>query len=821
MIRRAFLAAAFAIVMFQAAGAQAPEPQTRPAASASAAPAAPITKLPVRRVVLYKNGVGYFEHVGRVRGSQSVAIDLNTAQLNDVLKSLTTLDLGDGRIADVSFNSDTPFAQRLRELTLPLGEKTTLPELLGALRGARLEVRTGEGVIAGRLLSVERRQRKDGTQGDQVTLVTAAGDLRSVALDPGVSVKLAEHDSAEQVGAYLGLLASNRAQDHRRLTIATVGTAARDVMVSYISEVPIWKTTYRVVLPTDGKAILQGWAVVDNTIGEDWDNVELSLVAGAPQSFVQPLSQPVYGRRPVVAIAAATQSAPQLHQDTLTQTAGDVSGRVVDGSGSVLRGVTVTDVDSAGRRKTAVTDGSGRYSFRQPTPGANHLEFELAGFDRTVVSSVNFDVLGGTMQDIAMKVGSVAETLTVTAESPRVDTPSVSRSSSVRLGGGGGIGGGAGGGTVGGLTPATPATAAIDRAAVEDRLAGLQAAADGQRLGDLFEYRVKGTVTIRRNQSALVPILRSDVGVERVSLWNERRGARPLRSLWLTNSSGLTLDAGSFTVLDGSTFAGEGLVDTIRPGEKRLLSYASDLAVQIEQHRGDDQERISRVTIAHGVAVERSEQAMRKVYTIRNSDTTARTIVIEHPVRSGWRLAPGVMPTETSLDAYRFAVPVEAKSTATLVVEERHPLETKYSVAALTDDQIAIFVRGSKDNTRLTQALAPVRAKNAEQQRLGVALSRLQSEADNIGEEQHRLRENIGVLKGSAAEQQLLKRYIAQLTEQEDRIVQLRKETADLDQQMAAGQKEMTALLEALIFDIEMVEADENVGDGRQAIPRS
>src|SRR5579872_4151604 len=106
---RAFLVAVLAIAMLQIARAQNPP-----------APA-PITKLPVRRVVLYKNGVGYFEHLGRVRGSQSIAIDLNTAQLNDVLKSLTTLDLGDGKITNVSFNSDAPFAQRLHELTLPIG----------------------------------------------------------------------------------------------------------------------------------------------------------------------------------------------------------------------------------------------------------------------------------------------------------------------------------------------------------------------------------------------------------------------------------------------------------------------------------------------------------------------------------------------------------------------------------------------------------------------------------------------------------------------------------------------------------------------------
>jgi hypothetical protein len=59
---------------------------------------------------------------------------------------------------------------------------------------------------------------------------------------------------------------------------------------------------------------MQGWAVVDNTVGADWDNVQLSLVAGAPQSFIQPLSQPLYTRRPEIPIATEAQLTPQTHE---------------------------------------------------------------------------------------------------------------------------------------------------------------------------------------------------------------------------------------------------------------------------------------------------------------------------------------------------------------------------------------------------------------------------------------------------------------------------------------------------------------------------
>src|SRR5438132_7582619 len=118
--------------------------------------------LPVKRVVLYKNGVGYFEHVGSVRDNQKVTIPFTSGQLNDVLKSLTVLDLNGGRIAGVAYGSSAPMERQLGDLRLPIGEKSSLTEFLGALRGARIEVRSGTTVISGRLLSIERKTRISG-----------------------------------------------------------------------------------------------------------------------------------------------------------------------------------------------------------------------------------------------------------------------------------------------------------------------------------------------------------------------------------------------------------------------------------------------------------------------------------------------------------------------------------------------------------------------------------------------------------------------------------------------------------------------------------
>src|SRR5580700_11727889 len=210
-------------------------------------------KLPVRRVVLYKNGVGYFEHLGRVRGSQDVHIDFTSAQLNDVLKSLTVLDLSGGRITGVDYNSEAPLARRLATLRLALGEKPSQSEFLGALRGARIEVHSGASApITGKLLSVERKTRSGATftvETDEISLITDAGEVRSVDLNPLTSIGILDHDLQLEVGRYLGLVAAARDQDVRRMTISTTGSGERNLYVSYISEVPIWKTTYRIVLP--------------------------------------------------------------------------------------------------------------------------------------------------------------------------------------------------------------------------------------------------------------------------------------------------------------------------------------------------------------------------------------------------------------------------------------------------------------------------------------------------------------------------------------------------------------------------------------------
>jgi hypothetical protein len=687
--------------------------------SGNSAAAGEAARLPVTRVILYKNGVGYFEHAGRVRDSQDVNVDFTTAQLNDVLKSLTVLDLGKGRITGVSYNSNAPLEKRLGSLHLPVGENPTTAQFLDALRGARLEVKSGSETASGRLLSIDEREIPiKGDQKvtiDQISIVSDTGEVRVFDLTPSTSVRVAEKEVNEEVGKYLGLVASTRDQDVRRMTISTAGDGERNLLVSYISEVPVWKSTYRIVIPNEGKPLLQGWAIVDNTVGEDWKNVELSLVAGAPQSFVQELSQPYYARRPVVPLPENAMITPQTHEATMEEKKEEVvSAQLVAPSAGDVNGL-------AGKQ------------------------------------------MGGVIGGLVTRSGQNLVT-----------------------GGAGGVGNKA---------------VRFDATTTAQSLEATTAPAQTRELGDLFEYKLQDRVTIRKNQSALVPILQARIDAEKVSVWNPSESS-VLRALWVDNTSALTLDGGSFNVLEGDAFAGEGLMEAIKPGEKRLLSYAADLGVLVEAKQKSENQRVTKVVIAHGALMQTTQEREENTYTIRNRDTSARAVVIEHPARPGWKLTDDAKPAESSASFHRFRLSVEPKTTASLQVKEYRPLTNSYQVSNVTDGQIKFFLEQKMINPEIEQALRKVMAQKNSVAALDGEVASRRSRISGITEDQQRVRENMKALKGSAEEKALVERYVRELNEQEDRVQALHREMGDLQQKREAAQKTLNDLIEALQMEV-------------------
>ncbi|MBI2679106.1 MAG: carboxypeptidase regulatory-like domain-containing protein [Candidatus Koribacter versatilis] len=763
-------------------------------ATAHAQSAAGAAQLPVKKVVLYKTGVGYFEHVGKVRGDQEFTVDFTTAQLNDVLKSLTIVDSGGGHVAAVRYNSVAPIAERLRTLRLSLGEHSTTADLLSALRGTKVEVQSGAGTFAGSVLAVERKatvgSNGAATSVDELSIITVSGQLRRFELTPAVTVRIADAELGQELARYLSVVGSARSRDFRRMAISTRGTGERQLSLSYISEVPVWKSTYRLVLADDVKkpAVLQGWAVVDNTIGEDWRGVRLSLVAGAPQSFVQEISQPYYVRRPVVQAPSEVSLMPQAHEGTMEVAAavpfvGGVSirtslrGVVTDPQGAVVSGARVTlRAEATGETQSTMTDSYGSYVFERAPVGSVSLSVDANNFAPARMGGIF--LAGGQLNQVSVP-------LAITAASTTVEVVAS-----------------------GGVSVETQ---------TQELVNSFSGNADAARRGDMFEYAITQPVTVAKNQSALVPIVQGEIHAEKVTLWNESR-PQALLALWVKNDTGLTLDGGAFEVLDHDAFAGEGIMATLHPEERRLLSYAADTAVSVVEEgrraRSDDDEDedddanqpapgqvATRIRIEHGNISITREQRATATYAIHNADTMPRTVVIEQPLRAQWKLIPGTTPEEISTQAYRFKQTVAAGATQRLVVTTMRPDESSYMVTTITDEQVALFVKDNAMSAGTAQALQGFVAKKRNIAVLDVEAQAKNKEMESINGDQARLRENMKALRGSSEERTLLQRYTRQLNAQEDRIEALRAEMARLKARREEMQAELAAAIEAFAIN--------------------
>jgi hypothetical protein len=255
-------------------------------------------------------------------------------------------------------------------------------------------------------------------------------------------------------------------------------------------------------------------------------------------------------------------------------------------------------------------------------------------------------------------------------------------------------------------------------------------------------------------------------------------------------------------VIEDEIFAGQGLLDPIKPDERRMLSYATDLGMLVRVAGTTSPQHNLRVAITHGVMIHVSEVREKKIYTIRNEDSTQRTLIVEHPVRFGWNLASDTLkPEETTTSMFRFRVTVGPKQSTTLEINESHPVETRVELSNVTDDQIALMVKEGAVNPAIEQALRKILEQKGQIAFLNSEAEKREKEIEGIYNDQQRLRENLKALKGSAEEKALTQRYTQQLSDQETRLDKLNVEKEDLEKKGANAQDQLDKMIEDLSIE--------------------
>lgn len=636
-------------------------------------------ELPVREVVLYKHGVGYFLREGRLAPGESATLNFKAAEMNDVLKSLTIEEKGGGKVSGLRYDSSEPLEERLKEYPVSIGEKQTLAELLDQWKGARVELTLGSqtagGVIVGARLAVAEEKRPER---EQITLLLDSGDLRTFDLAAATGVRLPDPRLQSFLKDYLGVLAQSRSKERRSLYIDSTDARNRELKAGYLIPSPMWKSSYRLIFSAAGEPMLEGWAIVDNTTGEDWTNVRLALVSGRPISFVSNLYEPRYVERQTAELAEDKAQAPVVH-------------------------------------RAGIMD-------KAPPPLPQREAVRAAGAAMMMQAA-----------DPSAPVSSIAST------------------------------------------------------------------AVGRDLGELFEYRIARPVTVRRGESAMLPFLQEKAAGRKLLIYSGPASQHPTNAVELSNSTGKTLDGGPVTVFDAGAYAGEALMETLKAGDKRLISYGVDLGTRIATLFDSKAAAVRELKFRRGILTTTLSAVETKTYTIRNVDQKAKTLIVEHPARSQYTLVDR-KPAETTATAYRFEVKLAPGATEQFPVTEERVYATTLSVANLTPDALLSYTQNKTLSAAAKRDLERIAAQKRKVAAVIDEANQVNAETSRLEKDQLRTRQNIASLASIAGQQQQVQTWAAQLASQDARLGKLQERTTELQRQRAALDAELNAMMESIDF---------------------
>ena len=375
-----------------------------------------------------------------------------------------------------------------------------------------------------------------------MTLLLESGELRIIVLTAVACVRFTVPNLQAHFMDYLVALESSRSKEKRSVYIDSSGSKARTISASYMIPTPVWKSSYRLIFNASGGPMLEGWAIVDNTTGEDWTGIQLALVSGRPISFISQLYEPRYVQRQVAELPDDKAARGRSFMGSLEQSKKDA---------------------------------------RLYAPGAGN--------------------------SMSAQMGMAA------------------------------------------AQPAQPGAKARGR--FEMPRGSIAATAASSDVGELFEYRIATPVTVRKNESAMLPFLQQKIAGRKLVVYSDQSSEHPTNSAELTNATGKTLDGGPITVFDGGAYGGEALMETLKTGDKRLISYAVDLGTRITTKYDTKADMVREIHFARGILTARTAAVETKTYTIRNVDQKPKTLIIELPARPGYQLID-LKPSEKTASAY-------------------------------------------------------------------------------------------------------------------------------------------------------------------------
>jgi hypothetical protein len=692
----------------------------------------PANSLSLRQIILFNSGVGYFQREGTIDGDSRVDLQFSAGDVNDLLKSLVLQDLGHGKVTTISYDGQEPIERTLKTFALDLTGNPTFGQLLNQARGEKIELTLqnanggASSTLTGSIVGMEAQTEPGPREVHMLNLLCAEG-MRAVPLNTVQRVRFLNAVLDSELRRALDVLANAHNSQKKNVSVQFSGEGKRTVKVGYVIEAPMWKSSYRLVLDKEGKTTLQGWAIVENTSEEDWKDVRLALVSSRPISFQMDLYPPLFVPRPVVEPERFASLRPPEYEGPLTNYAnnmampGGMMGMAGVGGGGGIAGLGGGGFNQLGLQNGQQLGLQGGAQFGQQGGGLNRYQLNNSNTLMLGINRLTYEQLQQRRQE---------------REKAREEAKKVGNA-----------------------------------IADFDPTAGVNAAALAETIGDQARYTIDHKISLARQRSALLPLVNQEITSQRVSIFNEKVNSKfPLRGLKIKNSTGQNLMQGPVSVYEGGSYAGDARLPDLQANEERLLSFAVDQAVEVKSEAKSEPESLTMVRVLKGVLEETHRQHSTVKYLIKNRSGQERTLIVEHPIQSDWKLVGAEKPAERSRDSYRFEWKVPSgKGVVREVVEER-TRQARTVLLSMNPSQIGLLMRSNAASPKLREELRKVieyknRLSDTQKEK-----GRLRSQFSDVTQEQNRVRTSLEKVPANTS---LHKRYLEKLDKLETEIEML------------------------------------------------
>ena len=599
---------------------------------------------------------------------------------------------------------------------------------------------------------------------------------------------------------------SEPGQEHVELQIKLPTKGQHDLRLSYVTESPAWKPTYRVVLGDNGKADLMAWAVVDNVSGEDWERVTIGVGSTSALSFrydlrsVRMVERETLGMDSRVALAPPTGGSPYQVGGQQVRVVGNFRNDDIDRLAQVQQGqqriTTQTDTK-------ADKDGSARgHRWQNAEPAPSRASGSAAGSFGNVTGAV-----GGLGSNAAFEsLNRLADQLRNSSNRVRIEgfarggdedprTASLSRANVIRdqL-------------IANGLPPEQ--VEAVGTGVLNEREGVRMLVADAEQPRPSQPTRDTNTgptadepigtalfvadraMTIEDGRSAMVSLINSPCEAKQVYYFDpvSVRGSKrfAFKAVRLVNPSTYTLDGGPFTVYAAGQFLGEGLSEPIPPHSEAFIPFGLDREIVVDPNLSTREEIHKLITIERGIVTTESRSIRSTKLSLNNRGQHPAEVYVRHAVPDGYTLAARADRYRKLGGAYLFPVTVPPRGAVELTIEDWTPLmktvdlRTDHGVKA-----IGLYLENAQRlepdmRTKLADVIKMHREIHDVSERIDTLSSQLQVYRTRVDE----IHVQLVTLRKVATAQTLSRHLAKKMEEISDQIQKLTVELTELQGQL-------------------------------------